>query len=143
MSIARIYEAARDGRGNVSPADTARLIHARLKTEFPETGFSVRTRRSAGGASVHVTWAGGPDRESVDEVVAPYRGSRFDAAIDLGYSVEAFLTPDGRAYFAQTPGTIGSMGDHSPGKAFKPSPDAIRVRFGADYVETWRREDDP
>lgn len=123
----------------INTTDTAKLIRARLKGAFPNVKFSVRSDKYAGGSSIRVYWQDGPTTAMVDAIVKPYAGSGFDGMIDMKFSYEAFLTADGRAFFAQTAGTAGSMGVYSAEKAFKPTPDAERVRFGVDFVFAERR----
>lgn len=122
----------------ISAADTAKLIRKQLKAKFAGVKFSVRTDSYAGGASIDVEWTDGPTARLVDAVVKPFAGGGFDGMIDMAYSVEAFLLADGSACFAQTTGTEGSGGTYLRGKAFKPTPDAERVHFGANYVFTKR-----
>ena len=122
----------------LSCAETAKLIRKQLKAKFPTVKFGVRSSVYAGGASINVDWTDGPTADMVDAVVKPFAGGGFDSMIDMKYSVEAFLLPDGSASFAQTSGTAGAMGTVSAAKSFKPCAEAERVRFGADYVFTRR-----
>ena len=126
----------------VRPGETSRLIRKLLKRSFPATKFHVWTHTYAGGASINVTWDEGPAYDEVDAMVRPFAGSGFDGMIDMAYSVEAFLTADGRAFFAQTTGTEGSGGDVPAPKTFKPTPDAERVCFCVDHVFCRRRSAD-
>lgn len=122
----------------LSCAETAKLIRQQLKAKFPSTKFSVKSSVYAGGASINVQWTDGPTDAMVDQVVKPFAGGGFDGMIDMKYSVDAFLLPDGSACFAQTSGTAGSRGMVEAEKRFKPCAEAERVRFGADYVFTRR-----
>jgi len=115
-------------------AEVARLVRAALRRAFPADRFSVRLRRGAGGSSIRASWTDGPPAGSVEAVIGPYAGGRFDAMVDLAYRVEHWLEPDGRATLAYSPGTEGSRGSHPGALADPPSPDARLVRFGADHV---------
>lgn len=123
----------------LSCAETAKLIRVQLKTKFPGIKFGVKSHVYSGGASIRIDWIDGPTQEMVDAVAKPFAGSGFDGMIDMKYSIEAFLMPDGSAAFAQTSGTAGSGGVYTKGKSFKPCAEAERVSFGADHVFTERR----
>lgn len=120
-------------------AETAKLVRKALAKAFPGYIFTVRSNSYAGGASIDVGWRDGPPAKVVDSVVHGFAGGRFDGMIDMAYSVESWLEPDGTAYVAGNPGTQDSMG-MDPGFVDDPrSPDARLVHFGADYVFTNRR----
>lgn len=114
-------------------ADTAKLVRKALKREFPTTKFSVRSSVYSGGASINVKWIDGPLQAQVQSVVSAYDGGDFDGMIDLKYSVETWLCPDGFAVPAYSGGTEGSMGVHE-GYAFAPPADAVLVHMGADFI---------
>lgn len=122
----------------VSTTDTAKLIRAVLKATFPNTRFSVRSDKYAGGSSIRVRWTDGPTAKLVDAYLRPYAGAGFDGMIDMKYHSTAWLYPDGFASFAGTGGTEGSRGT-VPAATGEPAADgAIPVRFSADYVFTNR-----
>jgi hypothetical protein len=123
----------------ISSTETAKLIRAQLKKKFPNTKFSVRTDKYAGGSSIRVEYVDGPPCKIVEAVTKPFAGAGFDGMIDMQYSAEAFLLPDGSAAFAQTSGTEGSGGSVPKGKAFMPVAGAERVHFCANYVFVTRR----
>lgn len=118
--------------------ETAKLIRARLRDEFPGVKFSVRSDRYAGGSSIRIRWTDGPPVSAVDPVTGPFAGKSFDGMIDLAYYTQAWLLPDGSAQLASSPGTTGSAGTHRPVMTDPPHPDAELVRFGADYVQCHR-----
>jgi Large polyvalent protein associated domain 29 len=64
-------------------AETAKLLRAQLKRDFPGQKFSVRSDTYAGGASIRVRWTDGPKRADVDKVCQLYAGASFDGMIDL------------------------------------------------------------
>ena len=66
----------------IDTVDVAKLIRKSLKVEFPETKFSVKTSRYAGGSSINVNWTDGPTYTQVNPVVKFYAGSRFDGMTD-------------------------------------------------------------
>lgn len=118
----------------LSCAETAKLVRAQLKAKFPSVKFSVKSSVYSGGASIDVRWMDGPTGEMVGAVTKPFAGGGFDGMIDMAYSVQAYLLPDGSAAFAQTSGTSGSGGVYPADKAFMPVAGAKRVQFGANYV---------
>lgn len=123
----------------LSVTETAKLIRAALKRSFPRTKFSVRSRSYSGGCSIDIGWEDGPAVRLVDSVVGQFQGGRFDGMIDLAYSVDHWLLPDGTATVASSEGTEGSKGLHAPVREWMPHSDAKLVRFGAKHVST-RRE---
>jgi len=123
----------------LSCAETAKLIRAQLKIEFPGVKFSVKSKTYSGGASITVGWTDGPTGKQVDSVVGVFAGSGFDGMIDMKYGKTAWLMPDGTASFRKTEGTTGSMGTVPSDEALQPSFKAECVHFGADYVFTNRR----
>ena len=124
----------------LSCSDTAKLVRKALKREFPGVKFSVRSSVYSGGASINVKWIDGPLQAQVKSVVSAYAGGDFDGMIDLKYSVETWLCPDGSAVPAYSGGTEGSRGS-DPGYAYAPpSPDAQLVQFGAKYIFTNRSD---
>jgi hypothetical protein len=93
-------------------AETAKLVRAALRAEFPGVKFSVRSSTYAGGASIDVSWIDGPQWDAVQAVCGLYEGASFDAMQDLkSYHSSILSTPDG----------------------------AEEVRFGADFVQAHRR----
>lgn len=127
-------EAAASGRRPyLDTADAAKCIRSVLKAKFPKTAFSVKISRYSGGSSVRIWWMDGPVRDLVEEVTAGFEGKGFDGMIDMAYSKETFLLPDGSAVCAGSRGTEGSMGVVPASHSFKPAPDAIRVS-GSAYV---------
>jgi len=121
-------------------ADTAKLVRKALKREFPTTKFSVRSSNYAGGASIDVRWTDGPTSKQVDPVLNAFEGAGFDGMIDLKYSVETWLLPDGSVAPAYSVGTEGSRGVDEGYAYAPPAPDAELVHFGADFVFTNRHD---
>jgi Large polyvalent protein associated domain 29 len=118
----------------LSCAETAKLIRAALKKAFPGVKFSVRSSVYSMGASIRVGWTDGPSTKAVESVTAAYAGGGFDGMIDMAYSKDSWLMPDGSAAFASSEGTTGSMGVSSPYDYAAPGPGAKRVHFGANFV---------
>jgi hypothetical protein len=125
--------------GYLTCAETAKLVRGALKRAFPGVKFSVRSSTYSMGASINVHWTDGPTTEQVRGVTSPYEGSGFDGMIDLKYSCQSWLMPDGSAAWAHSAGTSGSMGVHGPYDCEKPHPDAVLVQFCADSVSLNRR----
>ena len=123
----------------VDVAETAQLVRAALRREFPKTKFSVRSSRYAGGSDVDVRYIDGPPQPLVEAVVGPYRGGGFDGSIDLAYSRSAWLFPDGHAERAGTEGTAGSMGSVPSAPVGRQPAGARLVQFGADHLFVTRR----
>lgn len=122
----------------MSCADTAKLIRAALKKNFPHVKFSIKSKTYAGGASVRVSWTDGPCTIAVDGVVKCFSAGRFDGMIDLAYSVSHWIMPDGSVTLASDPGTADNGGSNPSTREWMPHPEAKLVRFGADYVFTNR-----
>lgn len=121
-----------------SCAETAQFLRQALKRAFPGTRFSVRSKVYSGGASINISWWDGPTTAMVDNIVQPYAAGRFDGMIDMAYSVSHWLLPDGSLRIASNPGTLGQKGCNPPEHNDRPHPDAIKVRFGANYIFTDR-----
>jgi len=51
-----------------SVVEVAKIVRKVLKSEFPETKFSVRSSRYSMGASIDIEWTDGPTTKSVNEV---------------------------------------------------------------------------
>lgn len=123
----------------LSCAETAKLVRRTLKREFPGVKFSVRSKTYSGGASIDVGWTDGPTAKQVGAITGPYAGGRFDGMIDMAYSVQSWLLPDGSAAFGHSPGTGGQRGS-DPGYDYeKPHPEAELVDFGANFIFSNRR----
>lgn len=120
----------------LSAVKTAKLVRKALKREFPDTTFSVRS----GGGSIHVSWIDGPTTTQVNPVARAYEGGGFDGMIDLAYTFDSWLMPDGTATPAYSDGTTGSRGIIDGYAYAPPSPDAQLVHFGALYILTDRSD---
>ena len=118
----------------VTPAETAKLVRKELKRRFPDTKFSVRTD----GNALNVKWMEGPTGKEVDAALAGYDGGRFDGMIDFAYSVDSWLTPDGRAVLGKNLGSART-GGWDEGYDFEPPEEGAElVTFGAKYIFTTR-----
>lgn len=123
----------------IDTAEQAKLIRAALKRAFPAVKFSVRIDRYAGGSSVNISWTDGPTESQVEEISSDYQGGGFDGMIDLAYSRQAWLLPDGSVRFAHTGGTEGSRGTIPEAHGSPMHPDAKLVQFLGHYVFANRR----
>lgn len=131
--FANLYAAREeDGSAKIYAKDVAKLIRVRLKREFPGIKFSVRSDHN----SVDIYWTNGPRAKAVDKVVDEYSFGGFDGSIDLAYSSENWLLPDGTMRHAATSGTVGSMGYVPASYTDSPHPKAILVKYGPRYVFT-------
>jgi len=70
-------------RQYINCADTAKLMRAALKAQFPGVKFSVRSSVYSGGASINVSWTDGPFTSEVESLAKRYEGATFDGMIDL------------------------------------------------------------
>jgi hypothetical protein len=123
----------------LSCAETAKLVRAALKKNFPGVKFSVRSDVYSGGASIDVGWVLGPTTKEVNHIAGQYSSASFDGMIDMEVHYDHWLLPDGSAQVRSTPGTEGSMGT-IPAIDPTPMPEgAKRVSFGAHYVTCQRR----
>lgn len=118
----------------IRAAEAAKLIRAQLKLHWPKVKFSVRSKTYSGGSSIRVSWQDGPTVKQVDHIVQPFAGGGFDGSIDMAYSFDHWLMPDGTARIASSPGTERSMGYAPVISNPKPHDDAERVRFAANYI---------
>ena len=131
---------------NIDVAEVAKLVRQSLKREFPDIGFSVRSSRHAGGASVSVKWKEGPPVSAVEAVVRQYAGSRPDGDYSPR-SVNHYLRPDGQAMVAYNPAShsIGASepeGEDNLALALLMPSDVELVHFGADFVLCYREPSD-
>ena len=95
-------------------AETAKLIRADLKANYPLTKFSVKSDTYSGGASIRIRWTDGETVEEIERLVKKYEGASFDGMIDL------------KSY--NEPTLMAFAGQETP----------VLVSFGADYVFTDR-----
>jgi hypothetical protein len=117
-----------------SAVETAKLIRVALKRAFPSTRFSVRCHH---GSSVDIRWTDGPSDKRVKAVTDAYEGKGFDGMIDLQYSYDTWIMPDGTICGTATRGTTGSRGTVPAHGLDRPHPDARLVHFST-YVFTRR-----
>lgn len=135
-AIAKIIQSARDSRDTdgvawISATDVAKLIKARLAKEFPGVKFSVRTPHHG---SIYVSWDGFPMQGDVEAIIESYEFGGFDGSIDMAYSSDCWLLPDGRIVPAACNGTKGQRGCVPEFSTDCPQPGAVLVRGGAKYI---------
>lgn len=137
--LALVQWKAKPGRAAyISTNDTAKLIRAVLKAKFPGTKFSVRSSKYSGGSSIRIGWTDGPTAKLVDAYTQSFAGSKFDGMIDMKFSVNAWLLPNGTSTAKSSSGTVGSAGVYE-GYDIEASDDgAIPVSFSVDFVFTER-----
>lgn len=75
--------AEQESGGYVTAKDTAVLVRGVLAEEFPDTKFSVKTDKYAGGASLRVRWTDGPTKQEVEEFAKTFQGASFDGSTDM------------------------------------------------------------
>lgn len=81
-------------RQYLSCAETAKLLRASLKRNFPAVKFSVRSSVYSGGASVRVDWTNGPRQSAVQAVCDRFNGADFDGMQDLKTYHDTVLTDE-------------------------------------------------
>ena len=112
--------------------ETAALIRATLKKQFPVIKFSIRSKSHSGGASIDISWTDGARTKEVNSFVKGFEGASFDGMNDLKSNQDCWLLPDGSAQLAYRP---ESYGGSTPGfVSDAPHPDAELVSFGANFV---------
>jgi len=82
----------------ISRVETAKLIRAKLKQEYPGVKFSVRCAR---GSATYVNWTDGPTSAQVRATVDEFESDGFDGMQDLRYTRE-----DNVALVANEDGTL-------------------------------------
>jgi len=117
----------------LSCAETAKLLRAALKKQFPTVKFSVRSKTYSGGASITVGYTDGPTVKAVRQVTERFNGASFDGMIDLKSYKAHFLLPDGMVVFQSHYGHC-YRNEESPA-TLDDFPEGTRiVHFGADFV---------
>jgi hypothetical protein len=66
--------------------ETAKLVRSTLATAFPNTTFSVRSKRYSGGCSIDARWTDGPTGKQVTAILDRFEGKGFDGMTDMSYS---------------------------------------------------------
>jgi hypothetical protein len=117
---------------HIDTRDVAKLIRKQLKKNFAGTKFSVRIDRYAGGSSVDVNWTDGPTQDAVKQVVAGFKGGRFDGMIDLMYGASSWYCDDHGARTAATHGH--SFAEENGPVASRCCAKAELVDMGASFV---------
>ncbi len=123
-----------DGAAVIASKQVAVLVRQKLKMEFPNVKFSVRSSYNA----IRIGWTDGPTTVEVDPVVNCYSFGGFDGSIDMEYSGSNWLLPDGSMQPAGSHGTEGSRGSVAGFSTDCPQPGAILVKYGPKYVFTSR-----
>ena len=120
-------------------AASNKLIRQVLKAQFPGVKFSVKGDSYAGGSSTDVRWTDGPTQEQVEMLLGGFASAGFDGSIDMQYSYDQWLLPNGLIVTAGTTGTQGSMGYVSSFTTERPE-GAVPVRSGIGYLHCRRDE---
>lgn len=118
------------GRVTLEPTEVSKMLRERLKAEFPGTKFSVRMKNY----SIRIGWLDKPYTELVNLIADAYSFSDFDGMIDMEYSINRWLLPDGRLVGTVTTGTTGSAGSMPACHTKQPDPLAVRVGSLIKYV---------
>jgi hypothetical protein len=137
LTVADVYAKAIK-RGSISAAETAICLRAQLAVKFPGVKFSVRSDNFSMGCSVDVYWTDGPSSKAVDAVAHNYSFAGFDGMIDMKYSVERWLAPDGSMSLAHSTGTEGSKGSDPEAIGDPHQPQVVLVKNGAHWVHAHR-----
>ncbi len=123
---------------DISPKDTAKFVRKAVKTSFPDTRFSIKTRVYTGGSSISVSWTDGPRTQAVEKIAKQFEGADFDGMVDLKTYNRHWLLPDGTVEIAHSP----AMTYTNEIVTDAPHPDAIMINFRADYIFCNRHESD-
>ncbi|KFU75412.1 hypothetical protein SAMN04489729_6994 [Amycolatopsis lurida] len=124
----------------IDTADVAKLVRKELKKTFPDTKFSVRISRYAGGSSVYVGWTDGPTTKDVDQVVYAFQSGRFESMTDCAYSADSWYCPEHGPRVARTYGC--DLDDNNGLHASRCCHQAELVHFCATHVSTSRQLSD-
>lgn len=111
-------------RTYLDTAEVAKLVRRQLAAKFPGVKFQARISRY----SVDIRWTDGPRNKDVKAVVEPFEGNGFDGSIDLAYSKDTWIMPDGSAQRAAVESTNGSRGTVEGYVTDAPHPNARLVR---------------
>ena len=115
--------------------ETAKLLRAALKKNFPGVKFSVRSESFAGGSAIRVSYTDGPLQKAVEKVVNCYAYGGFDGMIDLSFHVNHWMNEKtGEVVDASSGGTVNSGGLYESYEYGCPGEGWIKVSFGAKYV---------
>jgi hypothetical protein len=68
----------------ITTKDTAKLVRAALKSEYPGTKFSVRMSTGTASAWMNVSWSDGPTDAEVTTITSRFEGRKFNGMTD-GY----------------------------------------------------------
>jgi hypothetical protein len=68
-----------------SLTETAGLIRKALKESFPDTKFSITTKRYTGGSNITISFTNGPLTKDVQAVCSAFEGAGFDGSTDSTY----------------------------------------------------------
>lgn len=123
----------------LSVTESAKLLRAALKREFPGVKFSVRSESYSGGSSIRVAWLDGPTRKRVQALCDRHKAADFDGMIDMESGRYHWLTPQGEIYVAEVSGTEASRGTISTQTFIKPHDDAELVHLGGKYITAERK----
>lgn len=121
----------------IDAKDIARMIRERLKQHYPDVKFSVRSKVDV----IDISWTDGPYSGSVDDLVDVFSFGGFDGTIDMEYSSDKYLTPDGALHNGPSFGTEGSLGRVKSSDPVKPD-GGILVKSYVKYISTQRNRSD-
>lgn len=114
--------------------ETAKLIRAHLKREFPGFKFNVRTDSTTN--SISIRWTDGPTTNRVERITDGFAGARFQTMTDCNYGAHSWYCPEHGASAAQTYGS-DYEGDNRIHKS-RCCSSAEYVHFGTRFVTTTR-----
>ena len=87
---------------SIRTKEAALMLRTLLRRRYPAVRFSVRFESYSMGSHITIRWTDGPASRTIEEMSAPFSGSRFDGNCDGSYYVESWLLPDGSAVCATT-----------------------------------------
>jgi hypothetical protein len=110
---------------SIRTKEAALMLRTLLRRRYPAVRFSVRFESYSMGSHITIRWTDGPASRTIEEMSAPFSGSRFDGSCDGSYYVESWLLPDGSAVCA----TTGADGYNSGATTLPPCEGAELVMF--------------
>lgn len=129
-------------------SETAKLVRAELKKNFPGVTFSVRSKTYSGGASIDIHYVDGPTTKQVKHVAYRFEGAEFDGMIDLKTSKVTEMADGSKVQygadfiFVHRDYTLGFMqsiaAEVSQKHHVSPQPE-VKVGSGGAYVVDYRQ----
>lgn len=126
-------------RRTIDVVDVAKLIRNALKIAFPDTKFTVRSSRFAGGASIRVKWSARPIEAEVGQLLERFRGLEYNDRWDTWEPLTFYFRPDGTSIAMGPTGNSEITSNWTNPIVAAVMPQGTDwIRFGADYLHCYR-----